>query len=231
MLKLEERLELSHKKNKKKVEEFNASSNKKLRLGVMGGTFNPIHNAHLATAEFIRDKYNLDRVVFIPSGDPPHKKNVLDKRHRFNMVVLATFKNDDFFVSDYELASSAGASYTVDTLKHIEDEYPNEEVYFITGSDAINKMESWKDYQDNFKYAKFVAAIRPGIDLLETQETIERFREKYSADIEIVYVPSLEISSTYIRRRAQGGKSIKYLVPSRVEEYIRTNDLYGGANR
>ncbi len=197
----------------------------------MGGTFNPIHNAHLATAEFIRDKYGLDKVVFIPTGDPPHKKDILNKEHRYNMVVMSTLKNDDFFVSDYEIALKGETSYTIDTLRYIEKTYPNDEIYFITGSDAVNQMESWKEFQENFKRARFIAAIRPGIDLLETQENIERYRDDYCANIEMVYVPSLEISSTYIRSRVKARKSIKYLVPSRVEEYIRKFDLYGGAKR
>ncbi len=227
-MQLEERLACSHLRNDEKLKMFRESG-EKMKLGVMGGTFNPIHNAHLATAEFIRDKYDLDKVVFIPTGDPPHKKNVLDKKHRYNMVVLSTFKNDDFFVSDFEITSDSNNTYTVDTLKHLEETYPNEELYFITGSDAVNQMESWKDFQENFKYAKFIAAIRPGIDLLETQENITRYRECYFADIDMVYVPSLEISSTYIRSRVKSQKSIKYLVPSRVEEYINKYNLYGGA--
>ena len=218
------------KKNEEKLKTFK-ESNKKMKLGIMGGTFNPIHNAHLATAEFIRDKYGLDKVVFIPTGDPPHKTNILDKEHRFNMVVMSTLKNDDFFVSDYEISSEKATNYTVDTLRYIDETYPNEEIYFITGSDAVNQMESWKEFQENFRHAKFIAAIRPGIDLLETQENIERYRNDYSADIDMVYVPSLEISSTYIRARVKSGKSIKYLVPGRVEEYIRKYNLYGGANR
>lgn len=229
-MQLDERLACSHKRNDEKLKSFRESG-EKMKLGVMGGTFNPIHNAHLATAEFIRDKYNLDKVVFIPTGDPPHKKNVLDKMDRYNMVILSTFKNDDFFVSDFEIKSDSNNTYTVDTLKHLEETYPNEELYFITGSDAVNQMESWKDFQENFKYAKFIAAIRPGIDLLETQENITRYRKCYCADIDMVYVPSLEISSTYIRSRVKSKKSVKYLVPGRVEEYIRKYSLYGGARR
>lgn len=226
---LEDRLKLSHLRNSEKVNNF-IKSNKKMKLGIMGGTFNPVHNAHLATAEFIRDKYNLDKVVFIPTGDPPHKKIVLGKEHRYNMVVLSTMKNDDFFVSDYEVKSPEKQSYTVDTLRHITNMYPNEELYFITGSDAINQIESWKDFRENFRLAKFIGAIRPGIGILETQENVERFRKSYSADVDLVYVPSLEISSTYIRHRVGTSKSIKYLVPSRVEEYIYANGLYRGVN-
>lgn len=227
---LEERLSLSHKINEEKIRAFK-KSNRKMKLGIMGGTFNPIHNAHLATAEFIRDKYGLDKVVFIPAGDPPHKSNILDKQHRYNMVVMSTLKNDDFFVSDYEISSELAINYTVDTLRYMDKTYPNEEIYFITGSDTVNQLESWKEFQENFRRAKFIAAIRPGIDLLETQEKIERYRRDYSADIDMVYVPSLEISSTYIRTRVNSGKSIKYLVPGRVEEYIRKYNLYGGAKR
>lgn len=230
LINLSDRLELSLQKNIDKIESFK-KGNKKLRIGVMGGAFNPIHNAHLATAEFIRDKYSLDKVIFIPTGDPPHKKHLLDRKHRYNMVILSTYKNDDFFVSDYEISESGKLSYTVDTLRHIREEFSCEELYFITGSDAINNIETWKDFEENFKNAYFIAAIRPGINLLETQENIERFREEYGANIDMLYVPSLEISSTYIRSRIKSNNSIKYLVPSRVEEYIYKNNLYGGVAR
>ena len=98
MLELQDRLELSRKRNIEKLESMRDSKGTKLKLGIMGGTFNPIHNAHLATAEFIRDKYDLDKVIFIPAGDPPHKKGVLNKFKRFDMVILSTLKNDDFLV-------------------------------------------------------------------------------------------------------------------------------------
>lgn len=229
-LNLKERLRLSYKKNTEKINLFKENY-KKLKIGIMGGTFNPIHNAHLATAEFIRDKYGLDKVVFVPIGTPPHKKHILDKNHRYNMVVLSTYKNDDFFVSDYEISSDDKMSYTVDTLRHFNEEFKCKELYFITGSDAINEIESWKNFKENFKRAYFIAAIRPGINLLETQENIARFRKKYGANIDMLYVPSLEISSTYIRSRIKSNKSIKYLVPSRVEEYIYDNSLYGGVKK
>lgn len=231
MFELESRLELSRKRNLEKLKSMRDSKSTSLKVGIMGGTFNPIHNAHLATAEFIRDKYGLDKIIFIPAGDPPHKKGVLNKFKRFDMVILSTLKNDDFLVSDYEIMSDRERDYTIDTLRYISKTYPNEKLYFITGSDAINQMETWKDFQENFKLAKFVAAIRPGINLLETQENVEAFRQKYKADIDIVYVPSLEISSTYIRTLVKNGKSIKYLVPSRVEEYIYMHNLYGGVSR
>lgn len=230
LINLSDRLKLSLQKNIDKIDSLK-KENEKLRIGVMGGAFNPIHNAHLATAEFIRDKYSLDKVIFIPTGDPPHKKQLLDRRHRYNMVVLSTYKNDDFVVSDFEISEMGKMSYTVDTLRYIRTEFSCEKLYFITGSDAINNIETWKDFEENFKNAYFIAAIRPGINLLETQENIERFREEYSANIDMLYVPSLEISSTYIRSRIKSNSSIKYLVPSRVEEYIYKNNLYGGVAR
>ncbi|WAW14277.1 nicotinate-nucleotide adenylyltransferase [Peptostreptococcus equinus] len=230
MISLNDRLLLSHKVNAEKIQAFKANK-KKSKIGIMGGSFNPIHNAHLATAEFIRDKYDLDKVMFVPTGDPPHKKQILDKKHRYNMVILATLKNEDFFVSNYEVKLDGEKSYTVDTLRHIKDTYPNEELYYITGSDSLNTIETWKEFEKIFENTKFIAAMRPGINLLETQENIERFRKEYNADIEMLYVPSLEISSTYIRSRLKSSNSIKYLVPSRVEEYIYTNKLYGGVKK
>lgn len=230
MISLDDRLLMSHRRNSEKLEEFKKNG-KKLKIGIMGGSFNPIHNAHLATAEFIRDRYDLDKVMFVPTGNPPHKRHILDKRDRYNMVVLATFKNDDFFVSDYEVNMDGEKSYTVDTLRHIKNTYPNEELYYITGSDSLNTIETWKEFEKIFHQAKFIAAMRPGINLLETQENVDRFRKEYDANIDMIYVPSLEISSTYIRSRLKSSNTIKYLVPSRVEEYIYSNKLYGGAKK
>lgn len=210
--------------NFSKLETFRQNTDK-IKIGIMGGTFDPIHYAHLATAEFIRDKYKLDKILFIPSGNPPHKGNVTDKYDRYNMVMLATRNNDDFLVSDLEIKKSK-RSYTVDTLKELREMYPNATVYFITGADAICDIENWKDVEGNFKLATFIAATRPGISLLRAQEKIEKLERKYNANIISVYVPSLDISSTYIRDQLREGKSIRYLVPESVGKYIDENKLY-----
>lgn len=212
-------------KNKHKLDDFRQKSDN-LRIGILGGTFDPVHYAHLATVEFIRCKYKLDKIMFIPSGNPPHKLwNITDKYDRYNMVVLATANNENFVVSDMEI-EKVGKTYTVDTLREIKKTYPTCEIFFITGADAICDIETWKDVEENFKLATFIAATRPGISLLRAQDYIEKLEKKYNAKIINVYVPSLDISSTYIRDQLSLGKSIRYLVPEEVYRYIHEKCLY-----
>lgn len=212
-------------KNNKKMEVFRSIAHN-LRIGILGGTFDPIHYAHLATVEFIRVKYNLDRVIFIPSGNPPHKFwNITDKNDRYKMVLLATVKNENFLVSDMEI-NKVGKTYTIDTLRSLKKTYPTCELFFITGADAICDIEAWKDVSENFKLATFIAATRPGISLLRAQDYIEKLEKKYNAKIINVYVPSLDISSTYIRDQLNLGKSVRYLIPEDVEDYIKEKGLY-----
>lgn len=212
-------------KNNKKMSQFKDKAYN-LRIGILGGTFDPIHYAHLATAEFIRCKYNLDKVIFIPSGNPPHKFwNITDKKNRYEMVVLATVKNENFIVSDMEI-NKTGNTYTIDTLRQLKNTYPTCELFFITGADAICDIEAWKDVAENFKLATFIAATRPGISLLRAQDYIEKLENKYNAKIINVYVPSLDISSTYIRDQLNLGKSVRYLIPENVETYIKEKGLY-----
>lgn len=211
--------------NTLKLEEFK-KNNSNMKIGIMGGTYDPIHYAHLATAEFIRDKYKLDKIIFIPTGNPPHKLlNVMDKYDRYNMVLVSTENNNNFLVLDVEIESKE-KTYTVDTLRYLKETYNNCEVFFITGADAICDIESWKDVEENFKLATFIAATRPGISLLQAQEKIEKLEAKYNANIISVYVPSLDISSTYIRQQLNAGKSVRYLIPENVEKYIHEKKLY-----
>ena len=211
--------------NNTKLEEFK-KNNSNMKIGIMGGTFDPIHYAHLATAEFIRAQYKLDKIIFIPTGNPPHKLlNVTNKYDRYNMVLVSTENNDDFLVFDTEIKNET-KTYTVDTLRFLKKSYSNCEFYFITGADAICNIETWKDVEENFKLANFIAATRPGISLLQSQEKIENLREKYNANIISVYVPSLDISSTYIRQQIKDKKSVRYLLPENVQKYIQDKNLY-----
>ncbi len=211
--------------NQDKVKQFENKCNN-VKIGIMGGTFDPIHYAHLATAEFIRDNYNLDKILFIPSGNPPHKnRNITNKYDRYNMVLLSTVNNENFIVSDIEIKRES-RTYTIDTLKSLKQIYKDTEIYFITGADAICDIETWKDVEDNFKLANFIAATRPGISLLKANEKIKELKLKYNANIESVYVPSLDISSTYIREQLTNKKTIRYLVPELVQEYIYNKKLY-----
>lgn len=205
---------------------FHKTGNEKINIGIMGGTFDPIHYAHLATAEYIRETYNLDKILFIPTGNPPHKSKLrTDKEDRYNMVLLATNNNDNFVVSDIEINRKT-RTYTVDTLKELHKIYKNANIYFITGADAICDMETWKNVGENFELATFIAANRPGISTNEAKEKIESLKVKYDAKIRSVNVPSLDISSTYIREHINEGKSIKYLIPEDVEAYIYEKKIY-----
>lgn len=204
---------------------------KKLNIGIMGGTFDPIHYAHLSTAEYVKETYNLDFIIFIPTGNPPHKsKLITDKIDRYNMVVLATSNNKDFFVSDIEI-NRENKTYTIDTLKELHRIYKNVNLYFITGADTICDMETWKNVEENFKLATFIATNRPGIDFKKLDNTLKKLKHKYNADIRLVNVPSLDISSTYIRNNIKHGKSIKYLIPECVENYIYEKNIYANGEQ
>lgn len=219
--KLEQKLYLN---NEEKLLKLNNRHQEK--IGIMGGTFDPIHQGHLVVAEFIRSKYNLDKIVFMPSGNPPHKTSkVTDKVDRYNMCILATNSNEDFVVSDMEV-NREKSTYTVDTLEELNKEYPETDIYFITGADAICDIEYWKDIKRNFELATFIATTRPGISVKQSNDKIDELIKKYDAKILKVHTPSLDISSTYVRERIGECKTIKYIVPECVEKYIYDKQLY-----
>jgi len=194
----------------------------------MGGTFDPIHLAHLVTAEAAVEQFGLDRVIFIPTGSPPHKQGhpVTPAEHRYNMVVLATRSNPRFEVSRVELERD-GPSYTVDTLAEMKRRLPpGTRLFFITGADAIIEIETWRDPERLFSLCQFIAAHRPGFPVHFIQEGLRQLEERFGCRILEVDAPALEVSSTDIRRRVRESRSIRYLVPEAVEDYIRGNGLY-----
>lgn len=198
------------------------------KIGLMGGTFDPIHYGHLVLAEQIRTQFNLDMVYFIPVGIPPHKqdKNISSSKHRYFMTLLATITNPNFEVSKMEIEDS-NISYTVNTIKKFKELVGKDaELYFITGADAIYELGTWKNVEELLQLCKFIAASRPGIDKKKLKGKITELNEKYSANITVTSVPALAISSTDIRSRIRIGKSIKYIVPESVEYYIYKNNLY-----
>ncbi|CAH2214174.1 nicotinate-nucleotide adenylyltransferase [Tepidibacter aestuarii] len=212
--------------NKKKSKTLHTRTNLK-KIGIMGGTFNPIHYGHLATAEAVRNRYDLDKIIFMPSGNPPHKskKEIIDKKHRYNMTMIATMSNIYFETSDIEIKRD-GMTYTVDTLEQLKENYKNSQIFFITGADALCDIDSWKYLDKNFELATFVGATRPGIECDEVNQKIDQLKQKYNANILNIYVPSLDISSTDLRERIKKIESIKYLLPENVEKYIYKNNLY-----
>ncbi len=199
-----------------------------IRLGIMGGTFDPVHYGHLVTAEGARIEFGLDQVLFLPSGVPPHKitKKVSSAEHRYMMTVLATLGNPHFEVSRIDI-DREGVSYTIDTLHILREQYgPGCELFFITGADAIFEIIDWKDSDQLLRIAHFIAASRPGFSLeklpLATQDWVDEHQDRFH----VLRVPAMAISSTDIRNRVRLGHSIRYLVPEQVEHYIRRHRLY-----
>lgn len=198
------------------------------KTGIFGGTFNPIHNGHLIVAESVREQFGLDRVLFMPSGQPPHKRNseVLDPERRFEMVRLAVESNDYFEASRMEIDRS-GFTYTVNTLTELRTEYGSETViYFIIGADVVPELVAWKDFRKVFQLCEFIAVLRPGFDKEAFRAETCRISKEYGAVIHAADARLVDISSTDIRARCLAGKSIKYLVPDGVMEYIYKEGLY-----
>ncbi len=197
-------------------------------IGLMGGTFDPIHYGHLMLAEQVRSSFGLDVIYFVPAGDPPHKEDqpVTRKWLRYQMVMLGIADNPNFLISDCEV-KQAEPSYTVRTIEAFKARVsPDCEIYFITGADQIMAIESWKDYQRLLKEITFVGASRPGYRDEELLREIHRLRALHGARIRYLQVPALAISSSDIRRRVRNLESIKYLLPGAVEQFIMKNGLY-----
>lgn len=199
--------------------------NKISRLGVMGGTFDPIHYAHLVMAEEARNQFALDVVLFIPAGQPPHKQNdrVSDSEHRYAMVLLSTGPNPCFDISRFEIERK-GPSYSVDTIRHLKNTYgPDTEIYFILGADEALDLPNWHDAESLSRMVWFVTVPRPGFNIAELRT---RLPASFYSRIEFLPLTPMDISSTEIRARVKAGKSIKYLVTTEVEAYIYKHGLY-----
>ena len=193
------------------------------RLGVMGGTFDPIHHGHLLTAEEAAVQFRLDEVVFVPTGRPWMKEHVevSAPEHRYLMTVIATASNPRFSVSRLEVDRD-GPTYTVDTLRELKLERGDVDLFFVTGTDAMLEILEWKDPEEVLELAHFIAATRPGYDLtrFEAGTAIKH------PNVSVMNIPALAISSTDIRQRVREGRPIRYLVPEGVESYIAKAGLY-----
>ncbi|MBC7286914.1 MAG: nicotinate-nucleotide adenylyltransferase [Armatimonadetes bacterium] len=195
------------------------------RVGLMGGTFDPVHYGHLLAAEEARDRYSLDLIVFVPNGVPPHKKGypISDAEHRYNMCVLATASNPWFIVSREEI-DRPGPSYSIDTIRAFRRQIgPDVQLFFITGADAVLQLLTWRCPDAIIQESQVVAVHRPGFDLRRLAEALGEERARRIIPLE---APGVEISSTDIRQRVAQGRSIRYLVPESVEAYIRKMRLY-----
>jgi nicotinate-nucleotide adenylyltransferase len=193
------------------------------RLGVMGGTFDPIHHGHLVTAEEALGQFGLDAVLFVPTGRPWMKEHevVSSAEDRYLMTVIATASNPLFSVSRMEVDRD-GPTYTVDTLRGLKAELgPDADLFFVTGADAIVEIVHWKEPAELFELAHFIAATRPGYDLQGLEADIAD-----RPQITVMNIPALAISSTDIRRRVADGHPIRYLVPEGVKSFIEKERLY-----
>ena len=174
----------------------------------MGGTFDPIHNGHLVAASEVAYRFQLDQVVFVPTGQPWQKagRDVTAAEHRYLMTMVATASNPRFTVSRVDI-DRKGPTYTIDTLRDLRELFPDAELYFITGADSLASIMSWRDWEVMLEMANFVGVTRTGIELIE--------------------IPAMAISSTDCRERAREGEPVWYLVPDGVVQYIAKNNLYG----
>ncbi|MFQ5706251.1 MAG: nicotinate-nucleotide adenylyltransferase [bacterium] len=193
-----------------------------MRIGLYGGTFDPIHNAHLIIAEYVKEELDLQKVIFVPSAFPPHKQIYVDAQFRFEMVKLATSDNLGFTISDVEM-NRQGVTYSVDTIAFFKDQLkvPREHLFWIIGSDNLFSFHRWKSPEKILQLCTLVVFPRSRDNLANLPEQID---EK-----EIIYLqdaPFIEISSTTVRQFVQNRRSIKYLVPPAVEAYILSNKLY-----
>jgi len=187
------------------------------RVGVMGGTFDPIHHGHLVAASEVAQSFELDEVIFVPTGEPWQKGPVSPSEHRYLMTVVATASNPQFTTSRVDI-DRGGPTYTIDTLRDIHAERPDAELFFITGADAIAQILSWHNVSELWELAHFVAVSRPGHELSVSGLP--------TADVSLLEVPALAISSTDCRSRVSRGYPVWYLVPDGVVQYISKHHLY-----
>jgi len=213
-----------------------------LRVGLFGGTFNPVHWGHMRAAEEIREEFDLSQVIFIPTNIPPHKESeeIVPADHRLKMLDLAVEDNPYFFISDVEMKRS-GKSYSVETVSHFKHTFGEKlDLFFILGMDAFLEITSWKSYQEILSLCNFIVMSRPPYEIKELQKIIpSQVKKEYryqpdekrfihSSNVSIYFrdITHIDISSNSIRTLIKDGSSIKYLLPERVENYVKEHKLY-----
>ncbi|MFL6125615.1 nicotinate-nucleotide adenylyltransferase [Actinophytocola sp.] len=189
------------------------------RIGIMGGTFDPVHHGHLVAASEVQARFHLDEVIFVPTGQPWQKtdRKVSAAEDRYLMTVIATASNPRFSVSRVDI-ERGGTTYTVDTLHDLHETYPNADLFFITGADALEQILSWRQVGELFSLAHFVGVTRPGYRLDDAHLP--------NGSVSLIDVPAMAISSTACRERVASGLPVWYLVPDGVVQYISKRDLY-----
>lgn len=197
------------------------------KIGIMGGTFNPVHNGHLFLAESAWEQAELDKIVFMPTKNPPHKDNreIISQQHRMEMVRLAIEGNPHFELSAMELERE-GVTYTADTLSILTKENPDTKYYFIIGADSLFMMQEWHTPRAIFNLSTILVAGRDRVPAKQMNGQIKLFEDAYDANIILLDMPAIELSSVAIRKRVSENKTIRYYVPDKVMDYIRKNELY-----
>lgn len=199
------------------------------KLGIMGGTFNPIHHGHLMLAQWAMEEASLDGVLFLPTGNSYMKESseILSGQERLAMTEAAIADRDCFVCSDLEIERS-GNSYTYETLEELNRRCPGTELYFIIGADCLFSIEKWRCPERIFRSCTILAASRSGMPMETMEQKRRELQERYGAEIRLIEFPYMEISSTDIRRRCRHGLSIRYLVPESVRKIIETKNYYRG---
>jgi nicotinate-nucleotide adenylyltransferase len=201
------------------------------KIGIFGGSFNPIHIGHLHLAESARVQFNMERVIFIPTGMNPFKfqgkqnDDQFERESRYEMVCLATKSNPYFEVSPIEI-NRVGKTYTIDTIRKVREKYPDNELFFIVGADIIFSITKWRKIDELFRQTAFIVAERPGYPKLKLRWMIAKLRHRYQARIYPMTLSGMDITSTDIRKRIKAGKSVRYLIPDIVNSYIQDKHLY-----
>lgn len=199
-----------------------------MKIGIMGGTFDPIHNGHLMLGEYARDLFKLDEIWFMPNGNPPHKVNdsiESQTKHRVEMVKRAIANQKGFALQLYEVERKE-VNYSYLTMEHFKEVYPENEFYFIIGADSLFSLERWVHPEKLLKTCIMLAAYRDGKNTVEMEEQIAHLNQKYDADIRLLKTPNVDISSTEIRKKIKYGLSVAEMIPDAVNEYIMEKQLY-----
>jgi len=191
-----------------------------MHIGLFGGTFNPIHTGHLIIADALINQTSINKIIFIPAAIPPHKQNqtISAAKHRFKMIQLAIQDFPEFEVSDFEIKRGE-VSYTIQTVQCFLDRYTSDTLYFIIGADSLAEMKLWREPERLIHMIRFIVVNRPGFDMNE-------IKPEFHENVLWVNTPLIEISSTQIRQQVRNHQSIRFLVPSTVENYIHKNALY-----
>ena len=198
------------------------------KIGILGGSFNPIHIGHILMSRYTYEQLDLGKVYLMPNEKPPHKEDelMLDAVHRLNMCKIVDENNDFLETIAVEIGNNK-TNYTVETMKHLlSKKFRNSEIYFIVGADSLLQIETWREYKKLFELINFVCIMRPTYDLEKVENKISQLEEKYDIKINRIEMPLIGISSTNIRNRILENKSVKYMLDSDVIDYIDSNNLF-----